>query len=752
MTRFLLVLAEVLLLVLVTSSSANLTSARSPMQQPNQTSFTLSFEGTLNIVYGDSKRGDIGETRYTLALANGSSVPLQYIGQQTLASYFLKRVLVSGRLGPSQNAVTKGKTSWSILADSVTLADQQLQPDQNSANQVTATAVTGTKKVLMLLLRFSDDSSVPHPPSFYSDLINPSTPPSYLPATVNGFYINASWNQFHWVADVGGAGGVPATDWLTLTYGKSHYAPCDWSTSCADLNAITNDAITAGVAAGINFPAYDNVNFVISNDLDCCAWGGSFTATINGVMKNYGATWEPPWGQEAGTYSHEMGHSLGLPHSGWVYYAYDSPWDVMSAVMTATSWSCGSYYSANDAATDSLYCGNPGDTISAPYKDYLGWIDPSHEAVTSTSASVTVLLDGDALPLGTAKKMIKVCITGSPCTGPNAHYFTVEARVRSAYGDGGIPGEGVIIHMFEADRPIIGGNCFFNSQSGWAWPIDSTPGDFDSVNCNSGGRPYPDYALFNAQWNPGQSYLNSTYGLTIKIQSRSDSTFTVIINGGSVPFSSLSSVLLNAASNTVYFIFPDGNTAHAKPAGVGYASVTDWTALGFAYGSLTNMPQIIALDTNSAYIDQSTGAPKVSNKIIVLFGGPLVNEAVHYYEANGIAPLHWGLVGGWTSGTEYYYNRNNQAVASIPLSVLGPESQDMGLIEAFKDQNGNTVIIFSGFGWQGTFVGGVYCKTVLISQLPTMPDSWYIYSWTDSNGNGFAEVSEVSSTPVNHGN
>jgi hypothetical protein len=217
-------------------------------------------------------------------------------------------------------------------------------------------------------------------------------------------------------------------------------------------------------------------------------------------------------------------------------------------------------------------------------------------------------------------------------------------------------------------------------------------------------------------------------------------------------FSLAGSAMLSAPANSAYFIFPDSNAAHRKPAGVGYASVTDWTALGFVYGSLTNMPQFIALDTNSAYIDQSTGAPTVSNSVIVLFGGPLVNEAIHYYEANGIAPLHWGLLGGWTSGTEYYYNRNNQAVASIPLSVLGPESQDMGLIEAFKDPNGNTVIIFSGFGWQGTFVGGVYFKTALISQLSTMTDSWYIYSWSDSNGNSFAEVSEVTTTPVNHGN
>ena len=233
----------------------------------------------------------------------------------------------------------------------------------------------------------------------------------------------------------------------------------------------------------------------------------------------------------------------------------------------------------------------------------------------------------------------------------------------------------------------------------------------------------------------------STFQIITTPAVKRGSTFTITVTGTSgaithtatvlltiiTPLSLLSTVLLDAAANSVYFIFPDGNTAHSKPAGVGYASVTDWTALGFVYGSLTNMPQTIALDTNSAYIDQSTGAPKVSDKIIVLFGGPLVNEVVHYYESNGIAPLHWALVGGWVSGTEYYVNRLGQAVASMPLSVLGPGTQDMGLIEAFTDGAGNTVIIFSGFGWHGTFVAGVYFKTVLISQLSTMTDSWYIY-------------------------
>ena len=218
------------------------------------------------------------------------------------------------------------------------------------------------------------------------------------------------------------------------------------------------------------------------------------------------------------------------------------------------------------------------------------------------------------------------------------------------------------------------------------------------------------------------------------------------------PLSSLATLLLNAPTNSVYFIFPDGNSAHSKPSGVGYASVTDWTALGFVYGSLTNMPQIVTLDTNTNYVDQTTGQPKLSNSIIVLFGGPVVNSVVHYYEANRIASLHWSLVGGWSSGTEYYFNRAGQPVASMSVQTVGGGSQDMGLIEAFVDQNGNTVIVFSGFGWKGTFVSGLFFKTALISQLPTMTDSWYIYSWADSNGNGFTDVSEVSPNPLNHGN
>jgi ABC-type transport system substrate-binding protein len=484
------------------------------------------FEGILNIIWGDPypKLGSGGPTQYTLTLLNGTNVALQLAGKESYAeNYFLKRVVVSGRAVPNQYATTHTYARSSIVVDTIAPSQTQL-----GGQATTAAGVFGTRRVIYLLLKFSDDSAVPHPPVFYTDLNNPDTPPvgEVFPATVNGFFRKTSWNQFYWVGDVGGMGGVGASGgWLTLPHPKSYYAPCGWSGACADVWAIGDDGTALGREQGIIFTNYDNINFVLSNDLDCCAWGGSYYSGADN--KWYGSTWEPPWGQEAGTYSHEMGHSLGLPHSGWVYYAYDSPWDLMSARMSANTVYCGSYSSDNSGGTASLYCTEPGDGYIAAYKDYLGWIPSANEVLTSTGSALTVTLEGDALPLGTATKMLKICITGSPCTGPTAHYFTVEARVRGYQFDNGIPGEGVIIHMFEGDRPTVGGPCFFNSQSGWAWPIDGTPGDYNSATCSFADGA----ALFNAQWVPGQIYFNATYGLSIKVVSRTGSSFVVTVNG-----------------------------------------------------------------------------------------------------------------------------------------------------------------------------------------------------------------------------
>jgi len=260
---------------------------------------------------------------------------------------------------------------------------------------------------------------------------------------------------------------------------------------------------------------------------------------------------------------------------------------------------------------------------------------------------------------------------------------------------------------------------------------------------------------------PGYTFSSwsTTGGLSLSSSTTNPATITLSGPGTIIasfttgePVSSLSSVLLNAPANTVYFIFPDSNSAHPKPPTVGYAQVTDWTALGFVYGAMTNMPQITALDTNSTYVDTGTGAPKIRDSVIVLFGSRLVNSLVYYYEVNGISPLYWAMTGSWSTGTEYYYNRTGQVAATMSIPVIASLAQDLPLVEVFGDQFGNTVVVFSGFGWMGTFVDGVYFKTVLQGNLSGLTDSWYFYNWTDLNHNGFAEWYEVNPTPTNHGN
>jgi hypothetical protein len=475
-------------------------------------------EGTLIVVWADPHPdlSTAGGTRYSLALDDGTVRELDVHGQESAALLNFGRRVSVGTLS--------GTDASSIAVQSIT-ASLAGKPGGGSS---------ATKKVIYLLLKYADDVDVPHPPSFYSNLNNPDTPPAgeVFPSTINAFFKKTSWGQFSWIGDVGGEGGLDAPGgWLTLPHPKSYYAPCGWEGPCADLASITNDAMDLGRAEGIDFSVYNNVNFVMSNDLDCCAHGGGFYSAVEG--KFYGATWEPPWGQEAHIYAHEMGHSLGLPHSGWVYYAYDNPWDVMSRRSLAAEVLCGSYPSANNGGTPrDLYCAEPGNGYIAPHKDYLGWIPAANAVVTSTSSSTTVTLEGLALPLGTAAKILTICIDGVPCTGATAHYFTAEARVRdlgsNSQFDNGIVGEGVIIHEVRRDQSPIGGNCFFNDQSGFAFPVDSTPGDYDSFSCSFLGYSYPNYALFNAQWNPGQTYTN---GFSISVLSRTATTFVVSTTG-----------------------------------------------------------------------------------------------------------------------------------------------------------------------------------------------------------------------------
>ncbi|BGE87197.1 MULTISPECIES: hypothetical protein [Methylosinus] len=475
------------------------------------------LEGSLLVRWADPRPGQTGgDMRFALARPDGSVTPL------TVAP--ADRAFAIGAFGKTVRVETHDAQAMAgapVVAEKITVLGAE--------KEALEPAAAVTKRVLFILLRFKGDAQKPHAPAFYAGLTNPLLPDSALktPATINGFYSVTSYKKLLWSGDVAGVGGLTATDWLTLPRTKTEYADCGWSGVCADLDLLADDAMKLAKGQGVDVSGYDNVNLVLNNDLDCCAWGGGF------VFENkvYGATWEPPWGQEAATYVHEMGHSLGLPHSGWVYYAYDSPWDEMSSGSTAKFLTCGSYNSANSAnATQTLTCRAPGGGFISAHKDKLGWIPAANKLVVDKISTQTVALEGEASPLGSRLKMIKICLVGQPCDGASAHYLTVEARVKTVAYDKGLPGEGIIVHDFRANRAPrgVGNACFFNSTSGWAVPADATVNDYRGApNCDAGGRVYPKYALFNAQYPVGRFYNSTTYGIRVDVLSRSGSVFNV---------------------------------------------------------------------------------------------------------------------------------------------------------------------------------------------------------------------------------
>ena len=478
-----------------------------------QEAAATTLEGTLSIVWGDPRHGhEGGETRFELVKADGDVVRLSVDEKDQPAAYaaFGKPVTVTGRASAAEGVEP------SLRAETIALrapADAAIVP------QVTTT----TRKVLYILVKFKGDTQTPHSAGFYTALTNPKTASTTykIPATINGYFDKSSWGQLQW------QGTVAGNKWFTLPKTKTGYANCGWSGACAQLTQLGNDAVALAKGAGVDVSKYDNISFVVNNDLDCCAWGGSFS--YGG--KVFGATWEPPWGQETGTYVHEYGHSIGLPHSGWKYYAYDSPWDEMSTGSTTQYVQCATYKSANDGgASRAVYCTEPGAGYITAHQDYKGWLPTANKVTISTTTTRTVTLDANARPLGSAVKMIKICIPGAACTGSSAHFLTVETKRRLVQYEKGLPGDGVVIHDVQMNRgPVGSGNpCFFNTQSGWAMPIDATNGDWrGQPYCDAGGRTFPNYALFNAQYVPGKTYSNTTWGIKVEVLSKTTYGYSV---------------------------------------------------------------------------------------------------------------------------------------------------------------------------------------------------------------------------------
>jgi hypothetical protein len=223
------------------------------------------LEGVLSFRHGDDiANGRRTVTRYVLTTDTGEvEVAFDHSPSAALAG---ARVRLDG--------VKKGRQL--LVADGGTT--------QVAASATASTVSTGAKRVAVVLLNFSNDTSQPYTAEFARGVAFTNT------NSVAGYYAVNSWGQLSLTGDVFG--------WVTIPSTNSNCAYSTWASAAG----------TAAAATGFNATNYSNVVYAFPQT--SCGWAGlasmpGTTSWLNG-----------PMAMSLRVMAHELGHNFGTHHAG----------------------------------------------------------------------------------------------------------------------------------------------------------------------------------------------------------------------------------------------------------------------------------------------------------------------------------------------------------------------------------------------------------------------------------------------------
>jgi len=424
-----------------------------------QAASPVSIQGTFLVLWGDGDEGS-GETQQAYFLVASQAHPLRLVFTDDQLS------AAGGALGLNrQQVVVQG--TWleegeRLLVQSVALSlGEQMGPE----------GIFGPQPWVSILCKFRDVPDEPNDLNYFQQMYSVDYPG-----------LDHFWRQNSYeLANLEGSG---AFGWYVLPHDRAYYLPggnLDWWTAAEDC--------TAAADPYVDFSPYVGINLMFNDLLDCCAWGGTWYACLDGVCQNWRTTWEPPWGyQNIGVIAHETGHGFGLPHSlGNCQGGYDNRWDVMSDV-----WSNGSH---------PVY-GTMGQHTISFHKGMLEWFSPQQVFTSMVGTINTLSLEQLALPRTNNYLGARILINNS-----TAHFYTLEVRQPTENPidyDKWLPGFAVIIHEVNP----------YNPEPAVVVDLDG--------NCNT--------ADAGSMYTVGEVYRDEMNGISVSVDSVTASGYVVTIN------------------------------------------------------------------------------------------------------------------------------------------------------------------------------------------------------------------------------
>src|SRR5438876_683373 len=258
------------------------------------------------------------------------------------------------------------------------------------------------------------------------------------------------------------------------------------STNC-DTNSIKSDALSAAQSAGYNLSSYSHFVYLMSSNTGCSSWWG--LASVGG-----GDVWvNGQYNISVHIFAHEMGHNFGLYHA----HTMDCGTQV-----TCSSSALSEYGDGFDTMGASSYSTPHYDSF---HKEQLGWVNTSGQpSITTVTSSGTYQITPTEV-LDTNPKALKILKSGSA----NSYYYV---ELRQAQG----------FDSFLSSYSDVMSGVVFHSAS----PSDANSSDLLDMT------PSSPSTFSHPALTAGQSYTDSTTGVTITPLSVSTSGATVQVTMG----------------------------------------------------------------------------------------------------------------------------------------------------------------------------------------------------------------------------